>query len=173
MNIRCVEPPQREPISLKELKEYLRIEGDLEHGLLENLIQAARWGIEEWTGRVFIRRTLEATLHWDGISPIDLPYPPFVTLVEVRDSVGNTLKVKDILRGELKCQIVLQPRQPGEVKIHYQAGYGVNPEEVPAPLRLAILTMAGKYYEARGSDVGGIDQNVIHLIYPYQIRRLP
>ncbi len=55
-------PPAAEPVGLAEAKDYLRIAGDGQDGLVGELIAAARSRVEELTGVAMIMRSLRLTL---------------------------------------------------------------------------------------------------------------
>jgi uncharacterized phiE125 gp8 family phage protein len=57
-------PPAAEPVGLAEAKDYLRIAGDGQDGLVGELIAAARSRVEELTGVAMITRSLRLTLDW-------------------------------------------------------------------------------------------------------------
>jgi len=55
-----------------------------------------------------------------------------------------------VLRSTATWPIALQ--STNAVEIDYTAGYGDNPEDVPAALRLALMQMVSTMYEYRGDD---------------------
>lgn len=50
--------PTREPLFVDDVRNYLRLDDDVEETLIVALIAAARQWAEEYTGRVFITRTI-------------------------------------------------------------------------------------------------------------------
>jgi hypothetical protein len=63
--------PRDEPLALSEVKDYLRIDDQVDDNLVRGLIIAARTWCEEYTGRALITRDVQMFL--DGISEADIP----------------------------------------------------------------------------------------------------
>jgi uncharacterized phiE125 gp8 family phage protein len=57
-------PPATEPVGLGKAKDYLRIAGDGQDGLVGELIAAARSRVAELSGVALITRSLRLTLDW-------------------------------------------------------------------------------------------------------------
>ena len=57
-----VSAPATEPVSLAEVKSYLRIDGTADDAVLTILIASARRSAEEYTKRAFITQTWQLTL---------------------------------------------------------------------------------------------------------------
>ena len=64
MIVTTLAPPAAEPVSLAEAKEYLRIGGDGEDGLVGSLIAGARARIEGLASVAMITRSLRVTMDW-------------------------------------------------------------------------------------------------------------
>lgn len=62
MALKLVTAPNEEPVSLAEIKEFLRIDGSDEDSLLSSFIKAATRRAEKFTGRVFITQTWDLWL---------------------------------------------------------------------------------------------------------------
>lgn len=77
-----VTKPVLEPISLAELKEFLRERSTDYDGELRAMITEAREYIEQHTGRALITQTWNLILDWLPLK-IKLPYPPLQTVVSV------------------------------------------------------------------------------------------
>lgn len=56
--------PATEPVTVSELKDFLRIDGTAEDSILGSYISAARKASENYTGRAFITQTRTLTLDW-------------------------------------------------------------------------------------------------------------
>jgi uncharacterized phiE125 gp8 family phage protein len=66
-----VTKPQDEPLGLTEVKEFLRLDEQVDDNFVRAFIIAAREWCENYTGRSFINRTLKLSL--DGVSEADTP----------------------------------------------------------------------------------------------------
>ena len=64
-------PPTREPLTVIETRENLRLDDDVDETLVMSLIIAARQWAENYTGRAFITRTVQQWL--DGLVELDQP----------------------------------------------------------------------------------------------------
>jgi uncharacterized phiE125 gp8 family phage protein len=71
--------------------------------------------------------------------------------------------------------------QPGKaangIEIDLTAGYGAAADDVPAPLRQALLLLVAHWYERRepievGSPETSIPNSISDLLAPYRLRRL-
>jgi uncharacterized phiE125 gp8 family phage protein len=96
MIVTTLAPPAAEPVGLAEAKDYLRIGGDGEDGLVTSLIAGARERTEALAGVAMISRMLRVTMHgWPrGMverRTVDLPVRPADELVAARvfDAYGD------------------------------------------------------------------------------------
>src|SRR5262245_55011603 len=158
-------PPATEPVTLDEFKLHLRLDTSDQDSMLATLITAARQMLEETLWRQFIVATW--SLHLDTWQTcIAVPRPPLANMVPTVNEPDLGIAYIDSA-GVVQ---VLDPAtyqvdtasQPGRilftslpalgtgltpVTITYQAGYGFQASEVPAPLRQAILLFAADMYE--------------------------
>ena len=191
--------PAVEPVSLSEAKAFLRVGHSDEDALIGLMIRAARTGVESLTGRALIARNFRETL--DGWplrrfsasgTAFAIARPPLaaVTEVRVRDHAGDELiwdaaEYRVDLDSDPGRLIALAPfgfPRPGKraasVEIDFTAGYGASADDVPAPLREAILLYAGRLYargdapEAALRGEGDPGETVMRLLNPYRSRRL-
>jgi uncharacterized phiE125 gp8 family phage protein len=83
--LKVITQPIVEPVSLEELKQQLRIEADdtsLDDTLLP-LIKASREWCEGFQNRAYITQTLELALDSWPTGAIELPRPPYQSMVSV------------------------------------------------------------------------------------------
>lgn len=165
MSIVVVDPPEDLVVSLEETKAHLRVDHDDDDDYIERLVEAATATIDGpsgWLGRCLVSQTLEWRGSGFGLCGGRLPYPPVAEIESVKydDDVGAEQVVADA-----SYRLVGQPSQPRlilahgaswpsarcedeAVRIRYTAGYG-GPQDVPAPIRHAILLMVSQLYENR------------------------
>ncbi|MAF43063.1 MAG: hypothetical protein CMI54_02680 [Parcubacteria group bacterium] len=159
--------PAIEPVTLDEMKDFLKVEHTEDDALIFGLIVAARGLAEEYTHRAFISQTL--IFQMDAIPShgvIDLPKAPLqsVTTFQYVDSDGNTQTWGS---SNYRVDTVMEPGRvtaaydvswptvravTGAVTITYVAGYGSTRNDIPEGIRLAIMLMVSDLYE-NGSDV--------------------
>lgn len=163
-------PPAKEPISLKEAKQQLRVDHSDEDDFIERLIVLAREWAEGIAGRTFIQRTsvlFEDAWPADGV--VVFPRPPFIELVEVRYKKPDlTIGTKPITDFEID-----PISEPGRARLvegktfeeisttwnsvewSFLCGYGLEPEDVPEIFRQAMLLKISDLYENRETLVVG------------------
>lgn len=160
--------PAEEPVSLAEARAYLRVSDDAEDGLIEALVSAARIHTEAVTARALLAQSWRLVLDaFPAERVVKLPVAPLVSLTAVTahgaDGVGveldlgqflpdgGAVPVRIILPGEIAGLTALRARMG--IEIDYVAGFGTEPEEVPADLRQALLTLVAYWYENRDAAI--------------------
>lgn len=171
-----VTAPQVEPIDLPTAKAQSGITLDANDALTEFRLRAAREWVERYTGRGCMRQTWDWTLIDSDIphgGPILLPVAPVLSIVSVTSYnaagtgtvMSNTLYFLDEVSSPARLLLTEGAAWPSGLRTHnalvvrYLAGYGrhatdplldgTDPEQVPAPLRQAILLLAAEWNERR------------------------
>lgn len=176
MNLRIKTLPLNEPVTLAFLKAHLRVVDEAEEPYLTHLLKTARAQIELMCNRVLITQSWSLELHNPGDS-IRLPLAPVqkINTIFLYNSKGDKISM-----GLQKIQIenaqdnaILKVVNPlfGKVKINFVVGYGDDENAVPAPLKHAILMLAGHFYEHRGDQAAIIPESIKTLVEPYMYRR--
>lgn len=168
MGLVVVSPPVEEPVSLADVKAYLRVDLLDEDQLIQSLITAAREYVELYTGRVLVTQTLRLTLNSFpvGESPIVLPRPRLQRVESV------TYTDVDGLTQTMTGYIVDTTAEPGRlshppgsswpdtngqlnaVTIDYVAGYGFA-DDVPKAIKQAMMLLISHWYDQRAPVVVG------------------
>ncbi|MFN3766689.1 MAG: head-tail connector protein [Aliihoeflea sp.] len=154
-------------VELADLKQHVKVEHDDDDALLAAYLAAATGhidGPDGWLGRALGVQTLEAGLDGFVYDPISLPCRPINAIVSIRyeDAAGvwrdlapDVYELKDDVVGTAwgkTWPTTRAYRGPSRsVVIRYQAGY----ENVPAPIRVAVMMMAADLYKFRESVTGG------------------
>ncbi|SHF50462.1 head-tail connector protein [Caloramator proteoclasticus] len=187
MNLKVIEGPVKEVITLEEAKSHLRIDGDDEDSLISSYIQAAREYAEIFTGRSFVEKTYEyITNPKEKYAYLELPMPPLVEVLEVSIVQNNNAKLLNenidyyILKGYDESLVYPSlergwPKESlertGGIKIKYRAGYS----ESPMAVKQAILILVAHFYENRENlttkDYKEIPFGVSSLLRPFWIPR--
>lgn len=156
--------PAQEPVSLVQMKAFLRVEDEAEDGLIEALIAAARIHVEGVTGRALLAQTWRVVLdNWPESRAIRLPVSPMFALSEIRaydhhgqshqidlDNFlpdGQAVPARIICPGRIEGAPALRHRNG--IEIDYVAGFGAEPEAVPADLIQSLKTLVAYWYENR------------------------
>jgi len=156
-----VTAPPAEFVSLADGLAHLRVEpgdDDVYVGLLLRAAQAHLEGPGGWLGRAVGVQTLE----WRGYScdgVISLPYPPFRSLVSVKDASGGDVDpdTLDVETQRFRAAVITRKSGAwpgGPIRITYTVGY--DPEDAEAaPIRHAILLLVGHWYQNREGVTAG------------------
>ena len=156
--------PAEEPVSLAETKAFLKVDDGAEDGLITTLIGAARMHVEGVTGRALLAQSWRVVLDcWPDDGVVKLPVTPFMALTEINayDAVGTGHEVplaqflsepdRLLLPATVAGMPLLRERQG--IEIDYIAGFGIEPGEVPADIRQAVLLLVGYWHEHRDAVI--------------------
>ena len=183
--------PEREPVSVSEAKEYLRIDSAVEDPVVASLILAARLHIEGALDIAMITQSWSLFLDcWPEDGRVSIPLGPLksVDSVKVYEADDATQTVPpdtyvvdpSALRPRLVRQAGAVWPRPGRpangIEIALTAGYDDTPAKVPAPIRQAVLMLAAHWYEQREPVVfdrpDELPHGVADLLKPYRQVRL-
>jgi len=173
--LREIRKPASEPLSLEETAAFIRLADESDNRVVERLIAAARYHVEQSTRRCFVTRTLEATFDEWPIAcrrynhsrqvqepELLLPGSPLVDVVKVQhlDLDGELQTVDPAIYRTIVNQ------EPGRIRrrknaswpntsdegdsiiVTYRAGYGED-DDVPSDAKVAMLMLVGHWYENR------------------------
>jgi uncharacterized phiE125 gp8 family phage protein len=160
--VKRIEDPLIEPVSVETLRLHLRLDSVETDTLLTLYLSAARDVVERYVRRQCLTARFELWQE-DFLPVIRLPYPPLQAVESVMyvDSAGvpqwlspsvivvNTLATPgevSLRTGSTFPGVQMSAGASG-IRIIYIAGYGDSPEDVPGPLRSAILLLAADLYE--------------------------
>lgn len=176
-----IQSASTEPVSLSELKAWLRLEDSFDDALITSIGQAARTMVERASGRQLVTSTWLMSLDtfpWQGgwwfmeaptIFPdphsIRMPKAPLQSVTSITyvamDGTTKTLPTTiynvDTRKDPGRVQLAfgqtwpVTKPQPGAVEITFVAGYG-SAANVPDDLKTAIKMTAAWIYEHRGED---------------------
>lgn len=167
--------PAVEPVTLSEVKTFIKLDGTSEDAYIEDMITAVRLAMEGQLGRSLITQTLVLRLDTWPEEVLVLPRPPLVSVVEVRtlDEDGTETAYSSdnyyTIVGE-RAQLVIKQgasiptntdRYQGGFEVEYTAGYGTSSSDVPQTIRQAILQWIASVYETKVPDLSNPPANVI------------
>ena len=155
--------PAKEPITLDEAKNHLKVDGGDDNALITSLIAAAREIAEKTTKRAFITQVWEMFLD-SAPALIDIPKPPLQSVESryVLDDAGDSttidagdylVQTSENLPGRIRPNIGLGwPSHRGfdSFIVEFTAGYGDDEADVPEPLRREMLALIKLWYDNRG-----------------------
>jgi uncharacterized phiE125 gp8 family phage protein len=167
MTLQVLVPPVAEPVTLDEAKAVLRVTDNAEDALIQRLIRAARQRIEAALGLSLITTTYRETLDlWsDGLTAngyVRLQRGPLLSVVSVRiaDEAGDyetldpsryrpRLDSRPGLIVPLGAGLPPSAQPVGGLEITYRCGFGEGAQDVPEPLRQAVLALVAHSFEHR------------------------
>jgi uncharacterized phiE125 gp8 family phage protein len=164
---------------LEELKDYLRISGSGEDGLLEGLLKSATVLCEQFIGQWLIigaaRETVRADGGWQRLSA-----RPVVAISAV-ESVGPDGEAVPLASDAYAIDIDAagdgwvraRPLDGRRVlAVTYQAGMAEAAEGLPEPIRQGIVRLAAEHFSAREGQVATPPAVVGALWRPWRRMRL-
>lgn len=193
MSLSLVTAPTVEPVSLAEIKAHLRVDTNDEDAYLHSLISAARQyfdGRSGTLGRALNTQTWKMTLpafsDW-----INIPLPPLQSVSSVKyydtsdslQTVATTVYEVIVdgtaggavhLLGDQNWPTAVSTNKKEPIEIEFVAGYGDSWNDVPRPIRQAIMFIVAQFYETRepviqGSVASKIPFTVDAIVAPYRL----
>jgi uncharacterized phiE125 gp8 family phage protein len=183
--------PAVEPVTLAEAKAQLRVDEDHEDALIAQLIVAARILVERTLGLALITQTWSYFLDaWPRSFTVVLPLLPVqaVDAVRLHDASGGITEIdaeayavdalsqpaRIVLNGGVPPVV---PRALNAFEVSLLAGYGDEPDDVPATLRHALVLLVAHWFERRepvvlGAAAQGVPATVAGLLLPHRRVRL-
>ena len=167
LDIEVTTPPAEEPITVAELKEWLRVDGTDQDTVITSLLTSAREWAEGYTHRRFVDTELDVT--WATFPKIGadlyLPGPPVSVLSSLNwiDSAGVTqpFDIADVtvepLYGLARVNpdaVEDWPQDAFSVNAKYTAGFGAA-ADVPEDIKTAIKVAVTQNFLFRGDQIAG------------------
>jgi len=152
-----------EPVSIEEMKDYLRVEGYIDFdestsdnlsnftgddALLADLIRSARELIEEKASITVVPKTWETVLT-NQCGMIEIPYGPVQTIISLTDEFGNDIPSTTYKIVGNKWKYLKSPCQKN-MTITYTAGFDI----LPVAIKIDIMRTVAYLYEYRGDEEG-------------------
>jgi len=183
MSLQIVTPPALEPVTLADAKLHLKVDTTDDDALITRLIAAARVRAEWHTGRAWIT---QSWILWSDCWAefVEIPLPPLqaVTAVTTYAPDGTAAVIdpdsytvdaaSQPARIAFGCIAPLALRAINAVAIAFDAGHGDAADDVPAPVREAILEIVAGLYVHRGDGPEEIPLSAQALLAPYRIFQL-
>ena len=171
-------------------KAHLRVDTNADDTFITSLITTSRLQVEAILGLALIQQSWTWRFDAWPAGAAAIPLRPVMSVAAVRvqgsDLAWTTLPAAAYLLDGNGVPARLVPngivlQQPGApangIEIQFTAGFGAAANDVPAPLRQAILLLVAHWYENREPLISGVPATrfpdaVIGLVEPYRVRRL-
>jgi uncharacterized phiE125 gp8 family phage protein len=190
MNLTLTVGPVKEPVTIDELRDHLRIDDEVDDAVLVALNNACRTQCEELLGRALITQTWAYKL--DTLPPvIRLPRPPLQsisTIVYTDDAGDPQTLAASLYRVDTSEPGRITPAY-GEswptvlpvtsaITVTFVAGYGDDPADVPESIRAWIKLYVAHLFENREPAVVGtvaakVPDTLDALMAPHRFRWHP
>lgn len=184
--------PGSEPVSLDEVKAWLRLDSSDEDQLLSTLIVSARMTLEAYTRRFFVTQRWRMRLDaWPAQTlrrrTLAIPFAPLSAVSDIRvydsSDVAQTVSRESYraapTREAGRLVFLEPPAKPGRaydgIEIDIDVGYGESATDTPESLRRAILALVAHWHENRGdaAETGApLPTIVLALAKPFRRERL-
>ncbi|RUU92808.1 hypothetical protein EOB59_05470 [Mesorhizobium sp. M7A.F.Ca.MR.176.00.0.0] len=169
MALVIVTAPSVEPVTLAELKAHVRVDHSDDDSLLVAKGLAARQYVERFVGKPLISTTYDLVLDAFQRGPMQIPKGPlqavtYVKYVDATSGLETTLATDQYAVDTASDPGWIAPGDVGwpattptinAIRVRFIAGYGDAAEDVPMPLREAILQIAAQEYECREASSHG------------------
>lgn len=151
-------PLDEKPISIEEIKNYLRISHDYDDKWISDLIGGSIIAAENFLRLKVVKTRVEIICKY--MHTIYLPYLPIIDVESI------FLKEKDSEIKEYKVsgdKIEIDKIYYGKLKVSYLAGYS----NIPTPIKQGIMLHIAESYDSRGMN-SLISKDVRGLYQPYR-----
>lgn len=146
-----------EPVSLTDMKLYLKVDYATDDALITQLIKSVREHCEEFTGKSFVASEIVWNVEAESGQVIRMPYPA-IDVIEPID--GVTFKGVENKRAVFEIS--------GEYDIEYTTA-GICPQAV----KMAIMKAVAEAYENRQNtkdgSVGMLPEGTYRILMQYTI----
>lgn len=170
-----------EPVTLAEVKTYLRIDGTDFDNILTPLIKTVRQLAEKITGRDFIDKTWKTYLDCFPSNEIEILKSKLQSITSIKYYKDSVLETFDsskyyITNSEHYASIYLVDGQdyPGgldnrkqAVEILFVSGYGADASFVPEALKQAMITHIAYLFENSGDCPDNGESLYKPMYFPY------
>ena len=159
MTATLISAPQIEPVSLAEMKTYLRIDQSLEDDLLRAFISSARLHLEYLSGHHFISQQWRLLVQAPLGEKLSLPLQPAqsITSAAILSDEGDLVALASDALSIYQAMgpaiitnpsgLILTSRQ--RLQLDMETGFGPTADDVPEPLRHALKMVVAEWYERR------------------------
>lgn len=156
-----LERPAAGILSLAEVKNHVRFDGDDDDPAFARMMTSAILEAEDYASIAFRDQAVRITLKaWPRVHCLTLPIGPLLDASTVSVTVaGDEFEGFSIQTGQRPVLHLSGPCPAGAVVIEYIAGFGETGAEVPEDLRHALIDQIAAYYDARGA----VDRNTVTL----------
>lgn len=183
MDVVDITPPTLEPVSLERAKLFLRVEHDIEDGLIMDMIQTARLAVENYTGSSLITRERRISIYPSTLSSFTFSHHP-IQSVQLLRIIRRDGTAEDVLPEQYNVNLRARPARititdstvlkarDSHIEMDVIAGYGLTALDIPTPFIQAILLLVAQFYDRQDTAQDDLPMMVQALLMPYRGLRL-
>ncbi len=150
-----VTPPASEPLTLAEVKLFLRVDGSDEDSVINDLIAVARETAESWMRVSLITQTWQLEQQFIVSNPVKLALGPIQSIVQVDVNYNGQLSTLTTDQYEISADYreinIAETVTADRVIIQFVAGYGDTISDIPAAIRQGMLHQISYLFHNRES----------------------
>jgi uncharacterized phiE125 gp8 family phage protein len=166
-DVKIVTDAIAEPVTLQEVKDFLKVGYADDNALITGMITAARQLLEKQLNISIVQKTIKVTFTHDACYEYQLPYGPVGEVTEAKfkydqeDTTNITTTNYKLIGDEFKLFYGAE----GWWTLTYTVGYNTTPEAI----KQGILKQIAWMYENRGDGVGTgqVNPDVLYLLSGY------
>lgn len=162
---RRITAPAFPAVSTSQLREWLRLDDDVDQDTLDLLLGSAVDHVESITGQTVVSAVYQTVITDPGcyLLPINN-----VTAVSVQDSDGNpvAIEIAEASIHAARAVVDVGSAIDGPIIVQITAGW-TSEDEVPAALRHAVAVYVGAAYDTRNDISDATFRTIANLVRPY------
>jgi uncharacterized phiE125 gp8 family phage protein len=172
--------PTEYPVTLDEAKDMLEINSTRHDSKINLLIAAATSKAENFTGQVFVQRTMVFNLD-KMYEKVKIPIHPVLSIENVKYRSGGNLETLETSKYEYDVHafppfvkftdIPTIDDETNAVKINATLGYS-QVSTIPADIKVAILFFVFQSFQNRGDNKDQIKKTFQNALYPYKLTQV-
>ncbi len=150
-----VSTPSILPITLEDIKNFLRISYEEDNELLNDLCRAVTYKFENYTKIALMFQQWRVTYGSNSLNRLKLPIRPAreVLKLEVVDSkISRTIDPQYYDLEEDSVRVTIFPNY-SRLRIIYLAGIAERSEHVPSDIKVSLLDHVAYLYDNRGTGM--------------------
>jgi uncharacterized phiE125 gp8 family phage protein len=183
--------PAAPAVPLNEVLEYLRVTSPDDEAVIAGMLSAATGWAEEWLERALVSQGWRLVLdEWPRCGTIRIDRTPVIEVTSIGytdpDGIAQQIDPADWLLDGASAPARLSPApgtswpavrgQMAAIRVDFQAGYGDSWNDVPEPIRQAIMRLTAHFYDHRdtihiGGAVTDLPFHIKALLAPYRAWR--
>jgi len=169
--LRIIKISQQNICSLDEVKNYMRISGDYDDKLIENLMDAAINISENFTKLTFREKEIKFITNVFGRKSFDLKYSPIKEIKKIvikEHDTSSTELVSDeyYIDHDLPSLHLVQSFNNVILEVDYIVGFDM--QNIPHPIKHGIMMHVSEMYDRDSVNSSSLSLGVKNLYMPYR-----